>query len=208
MCIHLQNGSKRVVSYNPSVFPQNSHGSLGLRVTFPKTNSSHLAGSLSKRKLIFQPQCFRCELLASGRVYPTTNDQPSGLFGTFKSFPRTLALRPPWPFGDHFHQLYRLWSSPTKLVKLPQKTSESFDGWYLIDTCINNYMCVYIYMYILLCWLFSSETLWPEMEYNHIHVGSTVLETQLAKNLWIFQPSTRCSMIFERRWVMVSWCRV
>ena len=86
---HVHPSTKRVVSYNPSVIPQNSHGSWGLRVTFPKTNSSHLAGSLSKRKLIFQPQCFRCELLASGRVYPTTNDQPTGLFGTFKSFPRT-----------------------------------------------------------------------------------------------------------------------
>ena len=28
----------------------------------------HLAGGISKTKLIFQPQCFRCNLLVSGRV--------------------------------------------------------------------------------------------------------------------------------------------
>ena len=28
--------------------------------TLPKTNSSDLTGGLCKRKLIFQPQCFRC----------------------------------------------------------------------------------------------------------------------------------------------------
>ena len=29
-------------------------------ITPPKTNSSHLSVGLPKRKLIFQPQCFRC----------------------------------------------------------------------------------------------------------------------------------------------------
>ena len=37
------------------------HASLDLiTLTFPKTNSSQLAAGLSKRKLIFQPQSFRC----------------------------------------------------------------------------------------------------------------------------------------------------
>ena len=37
-------------------------------ITLSETNSSHLKMGLPKRKLIFQPQCFRCELLVLGRV--------------------------------------------------------------------------------------------------------------------------------------------
>ena len=37
--------------------------------TLPKTNSSHLKIGHPKRKLIFQPSIFRCELLVLGRVF-------------------------------------------------------------------------------------------------------------------------------------------
>ncbi len=36
--------------------------------TLPETNSLHLIIGFSKRKVIFQPSIFRCELLVSGRV--------------------------------------------------------------------------------------------------------------------------------------------
>ena len=36
--------------------------------TLPETNSSHRKIGLRKRKLVFQPSIFRCELLVSGRV--------------------------------------------------------------------------------------------------------------------------------------------
>ena len=36
--------------------------------TLPKANKSHLTIGHPKRKLVFQPSIFRCELLVSGRV--------------------------------------------------------------------------------------------------------------------------------------------
>ena len=39
-----------------------------LKYTLPETNSSHLKIGHPKRKLIFQPSIFGCELLVSGRV--------------------------------------------------------------------------------------------------------------------------------------------
>ena len=40
----------------------------GGKDTLPETNSSHLKLGHPKRKLVFQPSIFRCELLVSGRV--------------------------------------------------------------------------------------------------------------------------------------------
>ena len=39
-----------------------------LTITLPETNSSPLKIGLPKRKIVFQPSIFRCELLVSGRV--------------------------------------------------------------------------------------------------------------------------------------------
>ena len=39
------------------------------RYTLPKTNSSPLKIGHPKRKIVFQPSIFRCELLVSGRVF-------------------------------------------------------------------------------------------------------------------------------------------
>ena len=38
--------------------------------TLPKTNSSHLKIRCPKRKFVFQPSIFRCELLVLGSVVP------------------------------------------------------------------------------------------------------------------------------------------
>ena len=43
-----------------------------MHLTLPETNSSHLPGSSSQKEtIVFQPSMFRCELLVSGRVFPT-----------------------------------------------------------------------------------------------------------------------------------------
>ncbi len=62
-----------------------------LKSTLPKTNSSHLAGGLPKRKLIFQPQCLRCELLVSGRVIYILESRTIHAFHT-SPFPSMLQL--------------------------------------------------------------------------------------------------------------------
>ena len=56
----------------------------------PETNSSHLPGSHSKRKRIFQPSIFRCELLVSGRVYLVDVD------GLMEFTPSKFNRHSPW----------------------------------------------------------------------------------------------------------------
>ena len=49
--------------------------------TLPETNSSRLKISDPKRKLVFQPCIFRCELLVSGRVFFQLQNEPNGYVG-------------------------------------------------------------------------------------------------------------------------------
>ena len=88
-------------------------------LTLPETNSSHLKIGHPKRKLVFQPSIFRCELLVSGRVespfwreHKEAMHMISSTFLFLRSFEktalerwmvqawslllRTLAFRPKW----------------------------------------------------------------------------------------------------------------
>ena len=143
-------------------------------------------------------------MLASGRVYPTTNDQPSGLFGTFKSFPRTRTR-----FGRRDRSVITFTSFTAceahqpNLWNFQQKTSESFDGWHLIYTCINNYMCVYIYIYVystvlaFFFWNFMTRNGVQPHSYRKHSFGNTVGKESL--------DIPTINTIFHDFWAQVSY---
>ena len=60
-----------------------AHSKTNKKYTLPETNSSPLKMGLPKRKVVFQPTTFRCELLVSGRVILDTRDLIKLILCTF-----------------------------------------------------------------------------------------------------------------------------